>query len=135
MDYCKVIVHGRLTQDPEIRYTPAGMAVASFSVAVNRKFRKGDSGELTEAVTFLPIRAFGKLAEHAGQYLGKGRPVLVDGELRSSEWTDKESGKGRYMLYVAAQKIIYLGKANGHPPQADAAPEEPGEAADADVPF
>jgi len=131
MDYCKVIMHGRLTQDPEIRYTPAGTAVASFSVAVNRKFRKGDSGELTEAVTFLPIRAFGKLAEHAGQYLGKGRPVLVDGELRSSEWADKESGKGRYMLYVAAQKIIYLGKANGQP----AAEEGPAEAADADVPF
>jgi single-strand DNA-binding protein len=133
MDYCKIILHGRLTQDPEIRYTPAGTAVASFSVAINRKFRKGDSGELTEAVTFLPIRAYGKMAEHAGQYLGKGRPVLVDGEIRSSEWTDKESGKGRYLLYVAAQKIIYLGKANGQP--AAAGPEEPSETADSDIPF
>jgi single-strand DNA-binding protein len=132
MDYCKVIVHGRLTQDPEIRYTAGGTPIASFSIAINRKYRKGDSGELTEAVTFVPVRVFGKAAEHAGQYLGKGRAVLVDGEIRSSEWTDKESGKGRYLLYVAAQKIIYLGKANGQP--APAGPEEPSETAD-DVPF
>ena len=135
MDYCKVIVHGRLTQDPEIRFTPAGTAVASFSVAINRKFRKGNSGELTEAVTFLQVRAYGKSAEHAGQYLGKGRAVLVDGELRSSEWTDKATGQGRTMLYVAAQKIIYLGKANGQLPQADETSEEAAEATDADVPF
>ncbi len=130
MDYCKVIVHGRLTQDPEIRYNPAGTAIASFSVAINRKFRKGDAGDLTEAVTFLPVRAFGKVAEHAGQYLGKGRAVLVDGELRSSEWKDKESGQNRSMMYVAAQKIIYLGKANGQ----STAPEDQANS-DADVPF
>jgi len=133
MDYCKVIVHGRLTKDPEIRFTPSGTAVASFSVAVNRKFRKGTSGETTEAVTFLPIRTYGKSAEHAGQYLAKGRPVLVDGELRSSEWTDKESGQSRSMLYVAAQKIIYLGKGNGNGQPAPQ--EEATDAADADVPF
>ena len=131
MDYCKVIVHGRLTQDPEIRYTPSGTAVANFSVAINRKFRKSDGGDLAEAVTFLPVRAYGKAAEHAGQYLGKGRAVLVDGELRSSDWTDKESGQNRHMLYVAAQKIIYLGKAtNGQ----SAAPEEQA-GAESDVPF
>jgi len=130
MDYCKVIVHGRLTQDPEIRYTPSGTAVANFSVAINRKFRKGNGGDLTEAVTFLPVRAYGKVAEDAGQYLGKGRAVLVDGELRSSAWKDKDSGQNRSMLYVAAQKIIYLGKANGQ----SAPPEEQGDK-DADVPF
>lgn len=130
MDYCKVIVHGRLTQDPEISYTPSGTAVANFSVAINRKFRKSDGGDLTEAVTFLPVRAYGKAAEHAGQYLVKGRAVLVDGELRSSDWKDKESGQSRSMLYVAAQKIIYLGKANGQ----SAAPEEQA-GADSDVPF
>ena len=131
MDYCKIIISGRLTHDPELRYTPAGAAVASFSVAVNRRFRKGNSGEFTDAVTFLPIRVYGKSAEHSAQYLGKGRAVLVDGELRSSEWTDKESGKDRSMLYIATQKIIFLGKANSQP----AAAEEPAEATDADVPF
>jgi len=133
MDYCKVIVHGRLTKDPEIRFTPGGTAVANFTVAVNRKFRKGNSGEATEAVTFLPVRTYGKSAEHAGQYLAKGRPVLVDGELRSSEWTDKATGQGRSMLYVAAQKIIYLGKGNGNGQSAPQ--EEANDAADADVPF
>jgi single-strand DNA-binding protein len=131
MDFCRITLLGRLTANPEIRYTPGGTAVASFSVAINRRYRKGDSGELAEAVTFIPVRVFGKQAENAGQYLGKGRAVLLDGELRSSEWTDKESGKGRYMLYVAAQKIIYLGKANGQP----AAEQEPAETADADIPF
>jgi single-strand DNA-binding protein len=130
MDYCKVIVHGRLTQDPEIRYSPGGTAMASFSVAINRKFRKGESEDLTEAVTFLPVRAYGKMAEDAGKYLGKGRAVLVDGELRSSEWKDKDSGQNRSILYVAAQKIIYLGKANGQ----SAPPEEQADK-DADVPF
>ncbi len=100
-------------------------------MAINRKFRTGNSEELTEAVTFLPIRVFGKQAENAGQYLGKGRPVLVDGEIRSSEWTNKESGVTRRMLYVAAQKIIYLGKTNG---QQETQPE-PAPADDADIPF
>ena len=131
MDYCKIILSGRLTHDPELRYTSGGSAVASFSVAINRKFRKGDTGELTDAVTFLPVRVFGKSAENAAQYLGKGRAVLVDGEIRSSEWTDKDSGQGRSMLYVASQRIVYLGKANGKA----SAGEVPDEAADSDVPF
>ena len=88
-------------------------------------------GELTEAVTFLPARVFGKQAENTGQYLGKGRPVLVDGEIRSSEWTHKDSGVTRRMLYVAAQKIIYLGKANGQP----VSPEETEAVTEGDVPF
>jgi single-strand DNA-binding protein len=131
MDYCKVIVHGRLTQDPEIRYSQAGTAIASFSVAINRKYRKGDGGELTEEVTFLPVRVFGKMAENAGEHLSKGRAVLVDGELRSSEWQDKESGDQRRMLYLAAQKIIYLGKPNGQPAGSGGSADE----TDPEIPF
>ncbi|NKE72861.1 single-stranded DNA-binding protein [Candidatus Manganitrophus noduliformans] len=131
MDYCKIILHGRLTQDPEIRYTPTGAAVASFSVAINRKYRKGEEGKLEEAVTFVPVRSFGKAAEQAGEHLAKGRAVLVDGELRSSEWKG-EGGETRRRLYVAAQKIIYLGKANGKPVDQ----EKTGGAADSDdIPF
>jgi len=131
MDYCKIILHGRLTQNPEIRYTPSGAAVASFSVAINRKYRKGEEGKLAEAVTFVPVRSFGKAAGQAGEHLAKGRAVLIDGELRSSEWKG-EGGETRRMLYVAAQKIIYLGKANGKP----AAQGETGGAADSDdIPF
>lgn len=130
MDYCRIILHGRLTQDPEIRYNGSGAAVTSFSVAINRKFRKGEEGKLTEAVTFVPIRSYGKTAEHAVEHLGKGRAVLIDGELRSSEWKG-EDGETRRRLYVAAQKIIYLGKGNGKP-----APQgESGDTSDEDIPF
>jgi single-strand DNA-binding protein len=131
MDYCRITMLGRLTQDPEVRYTPSGTAVASFSVAVNRKYRKAESEELVEAVTFVSVRSFGKPAEHAGQYLHKGRQVLVDGELRQDEWTDKESGEKRQRLYVVAQRIIYLGKGNGN---GQAAGQESAEG-DADIPF
>ena len=114
MDYCRITMLGRLTQAPEVRYTPSGTAVASFSVVVNRTFRKAESEELVEAVPFVSVRSFGKPAEHAGQHLLKGRQALVDGELRQDEWTDKEGGEKRRRLYVAAQRIISLGKANGH---------------------
>lgn len=134
MDYCRITMLGRLTQDPEIRYTPSGTAVASFSVAVNRKYRKAEGEELVEAVTFVSVRSFGKPAEHAGQYLHKGRQVLVDGELRQDEWTDKESGEKRQRLYVAAQRIIYLGKGSGDG-GGKASPESSGDVDDADVPF
>jgi single-strand DNA-binding protein len=132
MDYCRITMLGRLTQDPEVRYTPSGTAVASFSVAVNRKYRKAESEELVEAVTFVSVRSFGKPAEHAGQYLNKGRQVLVDGELRQDEWADKESGEKRQRLYVVAQRIIYLGKGNGN---GQTPAPEGGDAGEADIPF
>lgn len=132
MDYCRITMLGRLTQDPEVRYTPSGTAVASFSVAVNRKYRKAEGEELVEAVTFVSVRSFGKPAEHAGQYLHKGRQVLVDGELRQDEWTDKESGEKRQRLYVVAQRIIYLGKSNGNGQTSTPEGVDQGEA---DIPF
>ena len=132
MDYCRITMLGRLTQDPEVRATPGGMAVAGFSVAINRKYRKAETEEMVEAVTFVAVRAFGKHAEHAGQYLHKGRQVLIDGELRQDEWMDKESGEKRQRLYVVAQRIIYLGKANGNGQTATPDSPDPGEA---DIPF
>lgn len=132
MDYCRITMLGRLTQDPEVRYMPSGTAVASFTVAVNRKYRKAEGEDLVEAVTFVSVRSFGKPAEHAGQYLHKGRQVLVDGELRQDEWTDKESGEKRQRLYVVAQRIIYLGKGNGN---GQTATPEGADQADADIPF
>lgn len=130
MDYCRIILHGRLTQDPEIRYNGSGAAVTSFSVAINRKYRKGKKEELAEAVTFVPIRSFGKTAEHAVEHLAKGKAVLIDGELRSSEWKG-DDGETRRRLYVAAQKIIYLGKTNGKP----ADREQSADAEGGDIPF
>ena len=134
MDYCRITMLGRLTQDPEMRATPGGTAVAGFSVAINRKYRKAETEEIVEAVTFVAVRAFGKPAEHAGQYLHKGRQVLIDGELRQDEWTDKESGEKRQRLYVVAQRIIYLGNGKGHGPGQTAAQDSP-EQGEADIPF
>ncbi len=134
MDYCRITMLGRLTQDPEVRATPGGTAVAGFSVAINRKYRKAETEEIVEAVTFVAVRTFGKPAEHAGQYLHKGRQVLIDGELRQDEWTDKESGEKRQRLYVVAQRIIYLGKANGHGHGQTAGQDSPDQG-EADIPF
>lgn len=132
MDYCRITMLGRLTQDPEVRATPGGTAVAGFSVAINRKYRKAETEEIVEAVTFVAVRAFGKHAEHSGQYLHKGRQVLIDGELRQDEWTDKVSGEKRQRLYVVAQRIIYLGKSNGN---AQASAPEGTDQGEADIPF
>lgn len=134
MDYCRITMLGRLTQDPEVRATPSGTAVAGFSVAINRKYRKAETEETVEAVTFVAVRAFGKQAEHAGQYLQKGRQVLIDGELRQDEWNDKESGEKRQRLYVVAQRIIYLGKSNGNGHAQTAGQDSPDQG-DADIPF
>ena len=99
-----------------------------------RKDRKAETEEIVEAVTCVAVRTFGKHAEHAGQYLHKGRQVLIDGELRQDEWTDKESGEKRQRLYVVAQRIIYLGNGKGHGPGQTAAQDSP-EQGEADIPF
>lgn len=114
MDYCRITLLGRLTQDPEVRYTLSGTGVVSFTVAINRRYRSAESEELVEGVTFVPVRSFAKPAEHADQHLHKGRQVLVDGELLQDESTDEESGEKRQRLYVMAQRIIYLGKGRGN---------------------
>ena len=73
----KVILAGNLTRDPELRYTPTGLAIAKFGLAINRSW-KDEAGNLKEEVTFVDIDAFGKQAETIGQYLKKGRPILIE---------------------------------------------------------
>jgi len=75
----KVILLGNLTRDPEVRYTPNGSAVASFAIAVNRKYKHGE--ETKEEVSYLDIVVFGKQAENCGQYLNKGDAALIEGRL------------------------------------------------------
>ena len=77
----RVVIMGNLGQDPELRYTPKGMAIAKLGLAVNRTW-KSESGEQKEETTFVDIDAFGKQAETIGQYLKKGRPVMIEGRLR-----------------------------------------------------
>ena len=84
MSLNSVNLFGYLTGDVEMRYTPNGNPVASFGVALNRRYRQGE--EVKEEVTFVDLVAFNRTAEIAGEYLGKGRPVAIEGRLRQRSW-------------------------------------------------
>jgi single-strand DNA-binding protein len=126
-NFNKVILIGNLTRDPELRYTPKGLAIAKLGLAVNRSW-KTETGENKEEVTFIDIDAFGKQAETIGQYLKKGRPVLVEGRLRLDQWDDKQTGQKRSKLGVILEAFQFLDSGNrgdsagGRAPAASAAP-------------
>jgi single-strand DNA-binding protein len=107
----KVLLIGNLTKDPELRYTPAGMAVATLHIAVNRKY-KARTGELKEDTCFVTVTAWDKQAEVCSQYLQKGRPILVEGSLQSRSW-DAPDGQKRTVIEVRAERIQFLGGAQG----------------------
>jgi len=88
----KVILVGNLTRDCELRYLPSGSAVCTTGIATNRKF-KAQNGEQKEEVCFIDITFFGRTAEIANQYLGRGKKVLVEGRLKLDQWTDQNGGK------------------------------------------
>ena len=104
----KVILVGNLTRDPELRYTPKGMAIAKIGVAVNRVWTS-ESGEKKEEVTFVDVDIFGRTAENVGQYMRKGRPILIEGRLRLDQWDDKQTGQKRSRLGVVAETVQFLG--------------------------
>jgi len=141
----KVILAGNLTRDPELRYTPKGTAIARLGIACNRKW-KSETGEMKEEVTFVDVDAFGKTAETIGQYLKKGRPILIEGRLRYDTWEDKQSGQKKSKLGVVLENFQFLdsgggrGEASSEAPRprpasgsAPAAPTAP-EPADGDAP-
>lgn len=101
----KVILLGNLTRDPEMRYTPSGTPVASFGLAVNRRYRQGD--EQKEEVCFVDISTFGRQAELAGEYLSKGRMALIEGRLQFRSWED-QNGQRRSKLDVVAERINFM---------------------------
>jgi single-strand DNA-binding protein len=104
----KVILAGNLTRDPELRYTPSGTAIAKFGLAVNRKWRDAQSNEMREEVTFVDIDAFGKQAETIGQYLKKGRPILIEGRLKLDQWEDKQTQQKKSRLGVVLESFTFL---------------------------
>ncbi|MBU0683532.1 MAG: single-stranded DNA-binding protein [Candidatus Omnitrophota bacterium] len=103
----KVFLMGNLTRDPELRYVPSGSAVANFSVAVNRVY-KDSTGERKEDTSFVRVVVWGKMAEICGEYLTKGRPVLVEGRLKSRTW-EGQDGQKRSALDVVATSVQFLG--------------------------
>ncbi len=107
MSFNKLILVGNLGRDPELRYTPQGTPVCSFTVATNEK-RKDRAGENQDVTTWFRITLWGRQAEAASQYLTKGRPVYVEGRLRVEEWTDRD-GKLRHTLEVHATDMQFIG--------------------------
>ena len=113
----KVILLGNLTRDPEVRYTPKGSAVCDLGIAVNRVYTT-DSGERREEVTYVDVVLWARLAEIAGEYLKKGRPVFIEGRLQMDTWDDKQTGQKRTRLRVVGESMQLLG---GCPPGAGGA--------------
>ncbi len=108
MSYQQITIAGYLGRDPEMRYTPAGVPVTDFSVAVSRTWND-QSGQRQEKTTWFRITAWRKLAETVSQYATKGQLVLVTGEIEEPRiWTDKE-GNPRVSLEVTAQNVRFLG--------------------------
>ena len=138
----KVMIIGNLGRDPEMRYTPSGMAVATFSVAVGRKTRGREGGELRDETEWFNVVAFDKLAETCNQYLQKGRPVYIEGRLQTRTWDDQQ-GQKHYRTEVVANQMQMLGsrdrpgEANVGAPTDDdfALPPAGGDDKEDDLPF
>ena len=132
-NFNKVILAGNLTRDPELRYTPKGTAVARIGLACNRKW-KSETGEMKEEVTFVDVDAFGKTAETIGQYLKKGRPILIEGRLRYETWEDKQTKQKKSKLGVVMETFQFLDSGGGRGGDASEAPAARPAAASASAP-
>ena len=126
MSFNKVIVVGNLGRDPELRYTPQGTPLCTFSIASNER-RKSNTGEQQDVTTWFRVTVWGRQAETAAQYLAKGRSVFVEGRLHVEEWTDKE-GKPRYTLELNATDVQFIGGAGGDRVGLPASAPQPGSA-------
>ena len=112
MAFNKVILMGNLTADPEVRTTPSGQSVTSFSLAVNRTFR-GSDGNRREETSFLNCTAWGNTGETIAKYVGKGRQLLVSGRLQQRSWEDKETGKRRSAIDVIVEEFSFVNDGRG----------------------
>ena len=108
----KVMIMGNLTRDPEIKYTPKGMAIAHFGIAVNRVW-SNEAGEKQEEVTFIDIEMFGRKAEVVGEYFKKGKPIYVEGRLKLDSWDDKATGQKKSKLKIVGETFEFLGSREG----------------------
>jgi single-strand DNA-binding protein len=106
----QVILLGNLTRDPELRQTPSGQSVVSFSLALNRAY-KDQSGEWVEATDYIDVVAWGPLAERVAQYLNKGRRALVQGRLQSRSW--EQDGQKRSKVEVLANDVTFVDSRSG----------------------
>jgi len=106
----RVILLGNLTRDVEVRYLQSGTAVADVGLAVNDR-RKGQNGEWIEETTFVDVTLWGRTAEVAGEYLGKGSPILIEGRLKYDTW--EKDGQKRSKLSVVCERMQMVGAKGG----------------------
>lgn len=111
MSFNKITLIGHLGKDPELRYTPQGIAVCNFTMATNDK-RRDQAGELQDVTMWFKVTLWRQQAENAAKYLAKGRQVYVEGRLRVEEWTDRD-GNNRHTLEVQASDLQFLGGGRG----------------------
>ena len=123
MSFNKIILVGNLGRDPELRYTPQGTPVCSFTMATNER-RRDKSGEPQDHTTWFRVTLWGRQAETASQYLTKGRPLYIEGRLRVEEWTDRD-GRSRYTLEVQATEMQFIGGRVEEPPPTQMRAEDP----------
>jgi single-strand DNA-binding protein len=111
-DYNKVLLIGRLTRDPQLKFLPSQMAVCDFGLATGRKW-KTPQGEEREETTFVDCSLFGKGAEIFNQYCQKGKLVFLEGRLKLDQWDDKQTGQKRSKLQVVVENFQFLGGREG----------------------
>jgi single-strand DNA-binding protein len=111
MSVNKVIILGRLGQDPELKYTPSGAAVCNFSLATSESWNDKNTGQKQERTEWHRIVVWGKLAELCNQYLSKGRQAFVEGRLQTRSWDDK-NGQKRYTTEINATTVQFIGGAS-----------------------
>ena len=140
----KVILVGNMTRDAEVRYTPGGTAVAEIGLAVNRQWFDKASNSRREEVTFVDVTLWGRMAEVAAEYTGKGSQVLIEGRLQTDSWEDRQTGQKRSKMKVICETFTMLGSKGGqHSEPRQQQPEStvdpnsvfPGDIPDDEVPF
>jgi single-strand DNA-binding protein len=109
----KVILIGNLGKEPEIRYTPNGVAIANLTLATSENWKDKTSGENVERTEWHRVVMFQRLAEIAGEYLHKGSKVYIEGRLQTRKWQDKTSGQDRYTTEILADNLQMLDSKGG----------------------
>ncbi|MBI5881714.1 MAG: single-stranded DNA-binding protein [Elusimicrobia bacterium] len=123
----QIFLVGRLTHDPDVRFTQKGSAMCRFSIAVNRRYKDSATGEWKDDTSFIPVVVWREVAERCKEKLSKGSPVHVEGRLKSREYDDPKTGQKRTVLEVEARRVQFLalskpGEGAGAAGTADAAP-------------
>ena len=130
----RVIIIGRLGQDPDVQYTPSGVAVAKFSVATSESWKNKDTGEKEEKTEWHRIVVWRRLAEVCGEYLKKGSQVYIEGKLQTRTWEDKEGNK-RWTTEIVAQNMQMLGSKRDGGGQGQVSKEYYGDPPPEEIPF